>query len=152
MKKINLIVIGIVFVASVMFISIFGMKFVIVNGTTPVTKIECTNKSDAHSVVKEDESGKVIIVKFTTPGEVSSSGSATGTILYISHRVYPDNATVKKVQYIYNRELTRVTMMTDEKGNELGLMLFSGPCYFTLKIMSTDGTSVFDTVDIWVRV
>lgn len=151
MKKINLIVIGIVFVASVMLISVFGMKFVIINGTIPVTKIECTNKSDEHSIVKETESGKRIIVKFTTPGEVSSSGSVTGTVLYITHRVYPDNATIDKVQYIYNRELTRVKMMTDGKGCELGLMLFSGPCYFTLKIMSTDGTSVFDTVDIYVR-
>lgn len=151
MKKINLIVIGIVFVASVILISIFGMKFVIINGTKPVTKIECTNTTDDHAVVKENETGKVIIVKFTTAGKVTSSGSASGTYLYISHRVYPDNATVKKVQYIYNRDLTRVSMIKDDKGDELGLMLFSGPCYFTLKIMSTDGTSVFDSVDIWVR-
>ncbi len=148
MKKINLIMIGIVFVASVVFISIFGMKVMIYNGVIPVTKIECLNQTDERSIVSEDEYGKLIEVKFTTPGKAED---LSGTILQLSHRVFPDNATKKKVKYVYNRELTRVTMATDESGNELGLFLFSGKCYFKVQIMATDGSGICDTVTIWVK-
>lgn len=148
MKKINLIIIGIVFVASVVFISIFGMKIVIYNGVIPVTKIECLNKTDERSIVSEDEYGKLIEVKFTTPGKAED---LSGTILQLTHRVFPDNATKKKVKYVYNRELTRVTMATDEGGNELGLFLFSGKCYFKVQIMATDGSGIYDIVTIWVK-
>lgn len=147
MKKINLIVIGIVFVASVVLISIFGMKIVIYNGVVPVTKIECLNQSDDKTTVSEISSGKLIKIKFTTPGNKTD---LSGTILQLVYRVYPDNATNKKVKFVYNRELTRVQMATDENGNELGLFLFSGTCYFTVQIMATDGSGLYDTVTIWV--
>lgn len=148
MKKINLIIIGIVFVASVVFISVFGMKIMIYNGIVPVTKVECLNQSDGKSIVSEDEYGKLIEVEFTTPGNAETQ---TGTMLQLTYRVYPDNATKKKVKYVYNRELTRVKMVTDESGNELGLFLFSGKCYFKVQIMATDGSGICDTVTIWVK-
>jgi len=147
MKKINLIVIGIVFVASVVLISVFGMRIVIYNGVVPVTKIECLNETDERSTVVVDEYGKLIKVKFTTPGNESD---LSGTILQIKYRVYPDDATNKKVKFVFNRNLKNVKMATDENGNELGLFIFSGRCYFDLEIVATDGSGISDTVSIYV--
>lgn len=148
MRKINLIVTGIIFVAAVVLISVFGMRIVVYNGIVPVTKVECINQTNDKVTVEIDSYGKLIRVPFTTPGD---EATLSGTMLQLEYRVYPDNATTKKVKYVYNRDLTSVKMITDEKGEELGLLLFSAPCYLTVKIMSTDGSELYDEVAIRVR-
>ncbi len=147
MKKSTLILIAIVYVASVVVISVFGMKSVVYNEIIPVNKIICLNETDSKTEVTQDNGMKLIKLKFTTPGDAEN---LTGTMLQLSWRVLPDNATSKTVKFIYNESLTRVNFVKDENDNELGLILFSGKVVFNLKIMSTDGTRVFDEVKIWV--
>lgn len=147
MKKSTLILIAIVYVASIVIISIFGMKTVIYNEVIPVTKVECLNETDDKTVVDFDENGnKRIRVKFTEPGDAEK---LTGTMVQLSWRVTPDDASKKDVQFIYNENLTRVTFVKDENGRDLGLILFSGVTYFSIRIMSTDGSRVYTDIVVW---
>ena len=51
MKKSTLIMIAIVYIASIVLISLFGMKSVVYNEVIPVTKIECLNETDSKTEV-----------------------------------------------------------------------------------------------------
>lgn len=149
MRKINLIVIGIVFIASIVMISFFGMQVKITNGIVPVTKVECINTSDDRSTVKTDKYGKYIEVKWI--GKASDDGKE-GTILQLYYKVYPDNASTKKVKFILsNRDEKVVKMATDEKGNEYGLLLFQSKCYLDVEIKATDGSGYSDKFVVWVK-
>lgn len=147
MKKSTLILITIVYVASIVVISIFGMKTVIYNEVIPVTKVECLNETDERTFVDFDENGnKRIRVQFTEPGDAEN---LTGTMIQLSWRVTPDDASKKDVQFIYNENLTRVTFVKDDNGRDLGLILFSGITYFSIRIMATDGSRVYTDIVVW---
>lgn len=148
MKKATLIVIGIIYLASIVIISVFGLKSVIYNEVIPVTSIECLNETDENSTVTISDGKKLIKVPFTEPGDPET---LTGTMVQLTWRVLPDNATTKNVRFVYDTNLTRVNFIKDDEGNELGLILFTGPTLLDVKIVSTDGTRVFEEVTIWVR-
>lgn len=148
MRKVNLIVIGLVFIASIVLISFFGMQVKITNGIIPVTKVECINTSDDRSTVTEDEYGKMIEVKWKGP---ASDDGKEGTILQLYYKVSPDDATTKRVKYVFKRNENVVKMATDEKGNEFGLLLFQNKCTLRMQIMATDGSGYFDELIIKVR-
>lgn len=148
MRKVNLIVIGIVFIVSIVMISFFGMQVKISNGIIPVTKVECINTSDDRSTVTTDKYGKIIDVKWK--GRASDDGHE-GTILQLYYKVSPDDATTKRVKFVFKRNENVVKMATDEKGNEYGLLLFQNKCVLRIKIMATDGSGYFEEITIRVR-
>ena len=116
----------------------------------PVTSIECLNETDDKATVEETADGKKFIkIKYGEPGSIED-GIPTGTMLQLEWRVLPDNATTKKVRFVYNTELTRVNFVKNDNGEELGLILFTGKVKLSLQIVSTDGTRVVEEVDIWV--
>lgn len=145
MKKSTLIMIAIVYIASIVIISIFGMKSVVYNEVIPVTKIECLNVTDDKTEVEYDGDTKVISVQYKKPGNAEN---LTGTMVQLSWRVLPDNASNKKVKFVYN-QTTRAEFVKDEAGNEVGLILFTGKVVLNIKIMSTDGTQVFEEIVVW---
>ena len=145
MKKSTLIMIAIVYIASIVVISIFGMKSVVYNEVIPVTKIECLNVTDDKTEVEYDGDTKVISVQYKKPGNAEN---LTGTMVQLSWRVLPDNASNKKVKFVYN-QTTRAEFVKDEAGNEVGLILFTGKVVLNIKIMSTDGTQVFEEIVVW---
>ena len=145
MKKSTLIMIAIVYIASIVIISIFGMKSVVYNEVIPVTKIECLNVTDDKTEVEYDGDTKVISVQYKKPGNAEN---LTGTMVQLSWRVLPDNASNKKVKFVYN-QTTRADFVKDEAGNEVGLILFTGKVVLNIKIMSTDGTQVFEEIVVW---
>ena len=150
MKKSTLLVIGIIYIASIVAISIFGLKTVIWDVVIPVKSIECLNTSDDKATVEETADGKKFIkIKYGEPGSIED-GIPTGTMLQLEWRVLPDNATTKKVRFVYNTELTRVNFVKNDNGEELGLILFTGTVKLDLQIVSTDGTRVVEEVVIWV--
>lgn len=149
MKKSTLIVIGIIYIASIVIISVFGLKAVVWDVVTPVTAIECLNESDDKSTVTEEDGKKFIKIKFDEPGKLEN-GVPTGTMLQLYWRVLPDNATNKEVRFVYNTELTRANFIKNNDGTELGLILFSGKIKLDLSIVSTDGTRVVEDIVIWV--
>ena len=145
MKKSTLIMIAIVYIASIVVISIFGMKSVVYNEVIPVTKIECLNVTDDKTEVEYDGDTKVISVQYKKPGNAEN---LTGTMVQLSWRVLPDNASNKKVKFVYN-QTTRAEFVKDEAGNEVGLILFTGKVVLNIKIISTDGTQVFEEIVVW---
>ena len=147
MKKATVILIGIIYLASIVIISIFGLKAVIYDEVIPVTSIECLNETDEKTEVKLDVDGnKIIKIKYEEPGDPET---LTGTMVQLSWRVLPDNATNKEVRFVYNTNLTRVNFVKDENGRELGLILFTGKVVLDVSIVSTDGTKVIEKVTIW---
>ena len=115
MKKSTLIVIGIIYIASIVIISVFGLKAVVWDVVTPVTAIECLNETDDKCTVTEEDGKKFIKIKFDEPGKLEN-GVPTGTMLQLYWRVLPDNATNKEVRFVYNTELTRVNFIKNNDG------------------------------------
>ena len=150
MKKSTLIVIGIIYIASIVIISVFGMKAVVWDVVTPVTAIECLNETDDKSTVTINEDGnKLIKIKYEEPGKIEN-GIPTGTMLQLQWRVLPDNATNKQIRFVYNENLTRAEFVKMSDGSELGLILFTGKIKLDLSIVSTDGTRITEDIVIWV--
>ena len=150
MKKSTLLVIGILYIASIVAISVFGLKTVIWDVVIPVKSIECLNQSDDHADVSLTDDGKKFIkIKYEEPG-VIDDGVPKGTMLQLLWRVLPDNATNKEVRFVYNKDLTRVNFVKNKDGKELGLILFTGKVKLDLQIVSTDGTRVVEDIVIWV--
>lgn len=149
MKKSTLIIIALIYVASIVIISVFGLKAVVFDEVIPVTKIECLNETDEKTTVKVDSKGKKLItIDYTEPGD---EVTLTGTMVQLSWRVLPDNATTKDVRFVYNTELARVKFVKNNEGKELGLILFTGKVKLDVQIVSTDGTRVYQDVTIWVK-
>lgn len=147
MKKSTLIIILIIYVASIAIINFFGMSVKLYDEIINVTAVECINKTDKNTEVIESTDKKILKVKFTEPANATD---LTGTMLQLQWRVLPDNATVKDVQFVYNTQNTRVEFYEDEKGRKTGLMLFSGPTMLDVRIMSTDGLRKYADVLVWV--
>ncbi len=145
MKKAVMIIIGIVYLASIVIISIFGMRSVVFNEIIPVSKIECINVTDDKINVSEENNVKIIKIKYDKPANTETN---EGTMVQLEWRVLPDNATTKDVKFVYDPS-PRVTFATDEAGREVGLILFSGKVVLPVKIMSTDGSRVYAELTIW---
>lgn len=147
MKKSTLLIILVVYIASIAIINFFGMNVKLYDEIVNVTAVECLNETDKTTEVGESNGKKVLRVKFTTPADPTN---LTGTMLQLVWRVKPDNATNKDVQFVYDTNNTRVTFYKDERGNETGLLLFSGPTMLDVQIMSTDGRRIGTSVLVWV--
>ena len=145
MKKATLIVISLIYIASIVIISVFGLKSKVYEEVIPVSKIECLNETDDKVEVTDKEGKKRIKIKFTEAGKVDT---LTGTMIQLLWRVSPDNATNKKVRFVYDTSAP-VEFVQDEQGNELGLVLFKDICYIEVHIASTDGTSAGVDVILW---
>lgn len=145
MKKSTIILIAIVYVASIVVISVLGLKAKIYNENFPVTSIECLNESDDKTIVEDYNGKKLIRVQYIGEGNMET---LEGTMLQLIYRVLPDNATTKKVKFVYNETLTRIHFVKDEKGNDLGLVLFTGTGIFNVRIMATDGSQVYTDIVI----
>lgn len=147
MKKSTLLIILVIYVASIAVINFFGMKIKVYDEIVNVSAIECVNKTDKNCEVIEKTDKKILKVKFSEPANATD---LTGTMLQLKWRVLPDNASNKKVQFVYDETNTRVKFYQDEYGSYTGLVLFSGPTMLDVKIMSTDGLRVTTSVLIWV--
>lgn len=145
MKKSTLIMIAIVYIASIVLISLFGMKAVVYNEVIPVTKIECLNETDSKTEVYYSGDMKVIKVKFT---EAGNAETLKGTMVQLTYRVLPDNASNKNIKYVYT-ENSRVEFVKGEDGREVGLVLIKGQVVLKVKIMAMDGSKVYTEVVIW---
>ena len=148
MKKAVLILIGIIYIASIVVVSFFGMRAVMYDEVVPVLNIECVNETKGDIQVDNSGIKKIIRIAFTEPGDVES---LTGTILQLETRVLPDNATNKEVRYVYNRENYPQVKFHTLNDRETGAIVFTAPALFTLRIYSTDGTNVYTEVLISCR-
>ena len=148
MRKSTLIVIAIIYVASIVVVSVFGLKAIVFDEVVPVLSIECVNKTENNIQVEEVSGTKTIYMQYVGEGNVEEQ---TGTILQLECRVLPDNATNKEVRYVYSRDQYPQVEIYQINGRETGTIIFRGPALLSLRIYSTDGTNVYTEVTISVR-
>lgn len=141
MQKVNTILIIIIYLASILFISIFGMKVKMFINKIPVQKVECLNETDEYTTVSQLGDKKLIVLPLNEEGE---------TTLYLNCRVLPDDASVKKLRYSYDHVKYKdaITMVLDNQGNARGVFKFHKRIVFDMKIYATDGSEIYTTVKI----
>lgn len=151
MKKSVVIIIAIIYIASIVSINFFGMKMSVYNEQIPVERIECTNISDPERGIVVDEKDGKKRITITYNGPATTNPELTGTYLFLETRVYPDNANSKRVRYQYHFTSTNASFHKDNNGEEKGLILFTGLLGTTpITLVSTDGRNI--TTTILVRV
>ena len=127
MKKSVLIVIGLVYIASILIIGFFGMRQVVYSNIIYVREIECINEE-----ARDMGDYKMIIVDYIEGN----------TGVQLSYRVTPDDAKNKEVRFIYDENQTVATV------TDLGTVVFNSPGLIVVRIASTDGTIASETV--WI--
>ena len=156
MKKSVMIIIGIIYVASIVVINFFGMKVFVYNKTIDVEQIVCLNKTDEEKGIVvstfesyNGETGTAITIKFDKP---ANKNLMTGTMLQLDLRVLPDNATKKELSFTSTASDEEVEFFTDESGKQTGLILFYAPTsIFEVLVKSTDNSSVTLRLKIWAK-
>ena len=149
MKKVTFILIGTIYILSILLVSIFGMRSVVFDAKIFVSKIEVLNVSDNRTEVTEDGGVKIIKIKFKGAGIIDEAGNPQGTFVYLQWRVLPDDASNKKIELNYNTTLTKVEFVKGADGDELGLILFKGPLELDIDIKATDGSGISQKVVVW---
>lgn len=147
MKKSVMIIIGIIYVASIVVINFFGMKVFVYNKTIDVEQIVCLNKTDEEKGIVvstfesyNGETGTAITIKFDKP---ANKNLMTGTMLQLDLRVLPDNATKKELSFTSTASDEEVEFFTDESGKQTGLILFyNSTSIFEVFVKSTDNSNV----------
>ena len=156
MKKSVMIIIGIIYVASIVVINFFGMKVFVYNKTIDVEQIVCLNKTDEEKGIVvstfesyNGETGTAITIKFDKP---ANKNLMTGTMLQLDLRVLPDNATKKELSFTSTASDEEVEFFTDESGKQTGLILFYEPTsIFEVFVKSTDNSNVTLRLKIWAK-
>ncbi len=156
MKKSVMIIIGIIYVASIVVINFFGMKVFVYNKTIDVEQIVCLNKTDKEKGIVvstfesyNGETGTAITIKFDKP---ANKNLMTGTMLQLDLRVLPDNATKKELSFTSTASDEEVEFFTDESGKQTGLILFyNSTSIFEVFVKSTDNSNVTLRLKIWAK-
>ena len=167
MKKSTLILILVVYVASIVIINFFGMSVKVYDEEVAVSSVTCTNEDDPDNGVSitEGSSGtKTIVVDFVAPAfDIDENNEPIkddegnvifkdgGTTLFLEVDVKPNNAWKKQVDYVYDQDNKNVCFHTDGTGRKTGMVLFYAPTMFYCTIESTDGRFIRTTVLIWVK-
>lgn len=150
MKKSTLILILIVFIASIPIINFFGLNAKVYNEIVNVSAVECINEDDEYSTVTNKNDKKIIKVTYSNSTEkVHYDGVNYVAKLQLKYRVYPDNATTKDVEFVYDTTNKDVVFYKDEKGRENGLIFFKDETILGVKIKATDGKERSTTLLIW---
>ena len=134
MKKSVLILILVIYVASIVVIGFFGVKVGTFNVTAYVEEIQLTNEE-----VVMDPNGvdQYIIIHFTPYNE----GENNPNFVQLYYKVIPEDATFRNVTFEHAE---------NEKAsvNSIGTVIFTGRTTLTIYITSTDGTNVRTKVKV----
>ena len=126
MKKSVVILIALIFIASVVCVSFFGLKFKTFNEIVYVQSIEILDEN-----LKTDDQGEKYVVIY--PDEKGERR------FKIDYHVYPDNATNTEVDFAYE-EREGVTV------DEYGVVTFEGQGLIKVKIIAKDGSNAEDSL------
>ena len=131
MKKTVVIVIALIYIASIALVSFFGLQYKVFEEVVPVERVEITNEGQKHSAML----GDYIVIHPNEKGEYR---------IKIDYRVYPDNASNAKVDFAYE-EVDFASV------DENGLVTFSRPGTLKVRVIATDGSNAEDTLVIIAR-
>ena len=122
MKKSVVILIALIFIASVVSVSFFGLQFKTFEEIVYVESIELLDEN-----LKVNENGeKYVVIRPDENGERKYQ---------IKYRVHPDNATEDGVTFAYDEQATYVTV------DETGVVTFAKKGVVTVQIIAKDGSA-----------
>lgn len=131
MKKSVILLIAIIYAASITMVTFFGLKYSnYFAETVPVEKIEIVGEG----IKIDEEDGSKYIALYP-----DSNGNRTYQVEY---KIYPEDAHNAEVEFVMDSPFATV--------DENGLVTFTKPGFHsaTLFITSTDGTRVTDSITI----
>ena len=130
MKKSVVIIIALIYVASIALVSFFGLQFKVFEEIIDVERVEITNEGQKHS----DQLGDYVVVKPNANGEYK---------FQIQYRVFPDDATNTEVDFVYDTQTTGVQI--DENGV---VTLDRRGVSVKVFVIAKDGTNAQDTITL----
>ena len=122
MKKSVVILIALIFIASVVCVSFFGLQFKTFDEIVYVSSIELLDED----LKTNDQGEKYVVISPDEKGERKYQ---------IKYRVHPDNATDDGVIFAYDEENTIATV------DENGLVAFNKKGVLTVQIVAKDGSA-----------
>jgi hypothetical protein len=128
MKKSVVIVIALIYIASIALVSFFGLQYKVFNEVIPVERVEITNEGQKQS----ETLGDYIVIRQNEKGERR---------IKIDYHVYPENASNTKVDFAYE-QVDYATV------DEYGVVTFTSPGVLKVTVIATDGTNVQDSITI----
>ena len=128
MKKTVVIIIALIYVASVALVSFFGLQFKVFEEVIPVERVEITNAGQKF----HESQGDYIVVKPNESGERR---------IKLDYHVYPENATNQSVDFAYE-QVDYATV------DDYGVVTFTGPGVLKVRVIATDGSNAEDTLVI----
>lgn len=148
MKKSVAILIGIIFIASIFIINLFGLKMAVYNEKVSVAKIECISETKEgyktgqtsypiNGASNKWENIMYVMIPFSDPGKLTESGGVTGTNYFMQMRVYPDNASQKDLTFT-NYSNTKNVDLYVVGANQYCYVLFSKPSTVVIKVTSQE--------------
>lgn len=134
MKKSIVLLIGVIYIASIIFIGFFGMKITAYKVDIYVSDIEILNEDLKVS------NGKNSIVFSYDP-----QASKEENVYFLTWRVYPENATNKSVNFVYDTQSTVASV------DKAGRIWVNKPGVLTIQIVSNQKSSVSKEIIFIVR-
>ena len=133
MKKSVVILIAIIYVASIALVSFFGLQYQTFFEVVYTTDIELLNPD----IMTSPEGKKYVVI----------DPQPDGTYMYqIDYRVHPDNATNDGVLFVYNEEKAEKLSITVD---ENGVVKFSPKGgTITVQLIAKDGSGASATLEI----
>ena len=127
MKKSVVIIIALIYVASIALVSFFGLQFKVFEEVISVERVEIINEGQKHSATQ----GDYIVIYPDEKGERR---------IKIDYRVYPDNASNTTVDFAYE-DVDYATV------DEYGVVTFTkSGVSLKVRVIATDGSNAEDTI------
>ena len=140
MKKSVIVIIGLIYIASIVFISFFGMKMFSYDETVYSERVEVLNEEMLDKT--DDVTGntfKIVQLKYEE-----------GLTYTIRTKVYPENVANKAVECVYDQERVEVQIEVDVVTVKV-LPFSNRSVTITLTIRPADGTNKSTEVRLFVK-
>lgn len=139
MKKSVVILIGIIYVASIFIVGFFGMKIKAFDTIIYITDIECTNED----IITKPNGTKEI--KF----DYDATKDAMENTIIITYEVFPKNSTLKGRDAVKLSYDDQHKIITEELWIIDGLTItFRSKGVLTIYLESLDGSNIIETINI----
>ena len=128
MKKSVVILIALIYIASVALVSFFGLQFKVFEEVIPVERVEITNEGQKYN----EQHGDYVVIRPDANGDVRYE---------IKYRVYPDNASNSKVDFAFEN-------VDWASKDENDVFTFTKSGALKVRVIATDGSNAEDTITI----
>ena len=135
MKKAVIIIIVLIYVASIALVSFYGLQYKLFDEVVPVERIEITNEGQQYS----EQMGDYIVKSPDEDGDRR---------VQITYQAYPENASNTKVDFAYDEKTAEKYGVTID---EYGVVSFEKKGTIKVTNISTDGSNVEDSLLIISR-